>query len=235
MLLSKFLAALRGGDFNRCRELVAAGVELEFVRGGETFLHAMAREGNVPACDFLLAAGAPVNNAVTGVTPLHLAAREGHLDVCRRLLLGGADLNCVNWAGPDHLHPMTPLWYAADGGHREVCRLLLDSGASAAYMPECAHKNSYTAFQHLVVSGNVEMVRWFVLDCGEDLAQRTRSGRTLSNIVGKSAGAGKAEAMKATLRSLKTELAVRDAVGNSSAASASEVGLFGAANRVGPL
>jgi ankyrin repeat protein len=161
---------------------------------------------SLPICEMLVGAGSRVderNNS--GYTPLHHAAMgcmgEEALETCQWLLGRGASPHSQTKFGNSALH------WAALAGHVETCRVLVRSGASPSQpsTPTVDRKSSgplLTPFQYAVSKGKTEIVRFFVKECGEDLAQRTENGRTLAQVA-----LADAET-RDLLRSLKTELAV---------------------------
>jgi ankyrin repeat protein len=153
--------------------------------------------------EVLINSGAWVDCAASsGATPLHHAAVTGSILTCQTLLEYGARLEAETMYGA------TPLHMAASLGKLNACRLLIGRGASMTAQgepPDCNGKSSramLTPLQSAVYMGQVDVVRYFITECGEDLAQRTLAGRTLVQV------AGRDVPMRDLLRSLKTELLI---------------------------
>jgi ankyrin repeat protein len=169
-----------------------------------TPLHLAALRGHARACNILLRAGAsPKAYLKNGATALHLAAAGDSPEVALALVKEGADVTASD------MHGRMPLHWAAGFGKLPVCRTLVECGASPSHLgvkPDWSKSKSplLTAMQDAVRSGEMEVARYFVVECGEDLAQRTPTGRTLSQV------AAKNQQMRDFVRSLKTEVAISD-------------------------
>lgn len=223
---------LRKGDLTTCRHIIANGIEVRS-SDGDGALHIAAEAGNLEAVRLLLGAGAPVDGRNdNGETPLHIAAFFGQLDICRLHVDSGATVNAVgnNDATPLHdaanggdagvceylisvgaqteavnLEEDTPLNRAVANNYLACCRVLVAAGASSSFVPERLTTGQYTTpFQTSVWLGKLEIARYFLLECNEDLTQKTKSGRTLDEICRQSE--------LQAFRSLKTEVEVARAV-----------------------
>jgi ankyrin repeat protein len=149
-------------------------------------------------------------------SPVYRAALKGDheaIDVLARL---GADLNVAcNAAGspfaPEELE--SPVRAAIKGGHDAALLTLLRHGAS----PASLETDTLTPFQACVAAGLDRTVDYFVREGGEDLAQRSSTGRSLAQLA-------KIDSTRQLLKSLKTELAIKHAMD----------GQAGTANTIGP-
>ena len=96
-------AAVRGGDANRAKQLLAAQPALAFDSdpSGRSWLHVAAELGHENVVAALLEAGVPVNprTLVPGETPLHLAAAKGRAGVVQRLLAAGGAVDAPSHTG----------------------------------------------------------------------------------------------------------------------------------------
>lgn len=125
--LTPVVDAVKAGDVERLRALVAAGADVNAAEGdGATALHWAAYGNDEALVETLLAAGARADAANDlGITPLHLAAANGHAGVVSRLLAHGAAPDPPSEAG------VTPLMLAARTGSAEVVRILLSRDATS--------------------------------------------------------------------------------------------------------
>jgi hypothetical protein len=155
----------------------------------------------------LVARGGDVNIPnKKGVTPLIVAIRDSNFSICGALLKDGADPNC-GAAWREHCFA-TPLHHAVCTDDIALCRLLVSHGAGPAYMPEnFAQAGQLTAFQSGVEYGAVDIVRFFIEECGEKPDQQVQAGLRLYDL------AEEGSDMQAYLLSLETEDAVCFAVG----------------------
>ena len=124
--MSSPLAAAANGSSSRCRQLLAAGSDVnERDEDGFTPLLEAARIGHAEVCQLLLERGKADTEETTphGNTALNLAASNGHASTVVLLLLKGAKVETKNKDG------FTPLLAAVEKGHTEVCELLLAAGS----------------------------------------------------------------------------------------------------------
>ena len=121
--------AVRQGDVERTKELIADGVNLTVMNPeGGTALHDAAKSGSVEVTKLLLEHGAEVNaRDRIGMTPLYLAAWEGHAEVVTLLLNCGADTDTK-----DSMLGASPLLRAAVSNHTEVVKVLAEHGANVS-------------------------------------------------------------------------------------------------------
>jgi ankyrin repeat protein len=114
-------AAMRG-NIEAVKQHLAAGTDVNSMRGGGTPLHFAAGNGHKEIAELFIAAGADVNAKNNlGGTPLHEAAASGHKEIVEVLVTKGADVN-ANIGG------WTPLHLAVDEGHTETADLLRKHG-----------------------------------------------------------------------------------------------------------
>jgi hypothetical protein len=113
--------AVRAGDTQRVRKLLAKGAEVNaIIKGKGTALHWAALTGRSDVVELLIRSGANLNanDDKYGATPLHLAAYKGNKGAVQTLLNAGADPYAKDKDGD------TPLDNALAGGHRDVADLI---------------------------------------------------------------------------------------------------------------
>jgi len=127
---SELIEAVRAGDLDKARALLAAGAAVDACdEAGRTPLMHAAHAGNLPLVVALLTAGADVNaSAEGGWTAASLAvynaeARRGFADVVRALVDAGANIEAAIGYG------VRPLMLAAGYGETAVVEVLLNAGA----------------------------------------------------------------------------------------------------------
>ena len=119
------LDAVRAGDTERARTLLAEGVDVDTSDGdGTTALHWVALNDDVDTARVLIDAGARVEVANRfDATPLALAAENGSAAFLELLLDAGADPDAATPEGE------TALMTVSRTGRADAVRLLLDRGA----------------------------------------------------------------------------------------------------------
>ena len=121
------IAAVRGGDIEAVRGLLAQGAEVDAPAGdGSTALQWAVHESRLEIVELLLDAGAEVTATNRyGVGAASLAAENGNAAILERLLAAGADANATMSGGE------TLLMTAARTGDADTVRVLLARGADA--------------------------------------------------------------------------------------------------------
>jgi ankyrin repeat protein len=93
----RLVDAAETGDTTMVRELLAAGVDVNFSTeggGGRTAIYMAAMEGHLEVVNILIDARADVDKVRTdGCSPLFTAAGNGHLEVVKALAGAKADVN----------------------------------------------------------------------------------------------------------------------------------------------
>ena len=122
---SPLFKAVRDGDANSAKALIATGAKVDFQALGDgTPLIEAARSGRADLVELLLAKGADPNLASRGDgAPLLAAAAEGRSDIAKSLVERGAEVN-LYVPGDD-----TPLINAMRSGDLATVRYLIDKGA----------------------------------------------------------------------------------------------------------
>jgi ankyrin repeat protein len=181
---------------------------MSFIYPDDVFM--AASDGNLEAFQRLVDEGADFlsetddnHNSV-----LHCAAASGHVEFCRYLLEQGIDVGWRSKCGETALH------LAAAWEGDELCRVLVGAGQSPsdpgpakwAWWEKPSEGGYLTPFQSAVRFGNEGAANYFVLECGEDPAQRTADGKTMRMLAKGDKG------MLALLRSLETELSTKAAM-----------------------
>jgi hypothetical protein len=179
-----FIMNISDGDVPFFREELAAGrVDAGKTNTGNTLLHVAVTFGKIEAVRALLDHGADPNRAGNrGRLPLHLAGANEEL---LRLLIGsGANVFGEEPAGADYGGDPGPtaLHRAVKARNLAGCRLLVSAGLSPSYTPNAAPPDYLTPMQSAIASGICDIVRYFVLECGEDPWQVTGDGRSLDEL-----------------------------------------------------
>lgn len=147
----RLLAAVKAGDINEVRRLIAAGA---------------AVNERAPL----------VGDLDDNYTPLGVAAREGHGDIVRVLLDAGADVNrMVALMGGTAVHE------ASYFGHADIIRMLTQKpgrpGAQVAELDAQGAYNGFTALHDAVWHGHLETAR-ALIDAGARVDLTTQTGLT---------------------------------------------------------
>ncbi|XP_075937262.1 GA-binding protein subunit beta-1-like [Anarhichas minor] len=145
----QLLEAVRGGQDDDVKALMANGAPFTTDWLGSSPLHLAAQHGHHSTAEVLLRAGVS-RDARTKVdkTPLHVAASQGHSTIVGLLAQNGADINAKD------MLKMTPLHWAAQRGHREVAELLLRYDADV----HCLSKFDKTPFDIAMDARNTELM-----------------------------------------------------------------------------
>jgi ankyrin repeat protein len=196
---SPLMIACERGHLEACEVLLKAGADPKIrASSGETAMSLAGSAGHFAVCSTLIRLGFPVAHRDThGRTALIEAASEGRVDVCKLLLDAGSDMRSVSHAG------WNALLAAVAKDRLGVCKLLLERGADPAETVAVHGHSPMTAFQMAVHCGAVAVAGYFLSELGEDPAQRTGTGRTMSQIAGKNVE------VKALLNAAKTSRQVR--------------------------
>jgi hypothetical protein len=142
---------------------------------------------------------------------LHIAARAGNASACRRLVELGADIWMLDRAQE------LPIHRAAAAGRLDVCKLLLDcAGEERQKMLEFRAGSCNTPFVEAVTYGRLELVAYFVLECGEDPQQKTV---ITNDRLSSTRNIRAMDAVEDLLQSLATELSIAPHIGPAVASS----------------
>ena len=170
------IEALRTGDLETARTLVAEGTDVNVPQGdGATALHWAAHKNDLDAATLLIEAGADVNAAnALGATPLWLAAINGSGPMVERLLEAGANPNVALNMGE------TPLMTAARSGDVETVEQLLEHGAN---IDAAEHERGQTALMWAVAQQHADVAR-VLIENDANLHARTKVWYQLENTAG---------------------------------------------------
>jgi ankyrin repeat protein len=181
--------AVWDGKVNITSMLLAAGASTAYqVRdedGGGGLLNVAASRGEseIEIVRLLIEAGAYLDERdVTGHTALHNAARRGNATGCELLIQAGADMHTFVVDGNTDEGESSPLRSAAAMGHVPVCRVLVAAGLSPSLAPARCADTYLTPMQIAAANGRPAVVQYFHEECGEDLEQVARDGRSLAQI-----------------------------------------------------
>jgi ankyrin repeat protein len=121
---SELSDAVKAGDAQRVKALIAAGANVKARDFFGTPLHAAAAGGFPEIAKMLIDAGADLEAEGLGkARPLHTAALTDHAAVAALLIERGAKVDTLN------AESMTPLLVATDNGNADVAEVLLEAGA----------------------------------------------------------------------------------------------------------
>jgi ankyrin repeat protein len=175
--INRMLAsAAESGALSTCESLVQRGG----ARDSSDALILAALNGRDKVFQFFADRGANVNAMNSdGYTALHAAATSGSVDIVSRLIERGADVNASR-AGSD----WTPMCALAQFGYFdavEIGRMLVAAGADVS--TPSSRINDLTPFQHAVSVGRTELIEFFIDELKENLSQKCRDGRTLTELI----------------------------------------------------
>ena len=170
------IEAVKVGDLEATRKLVAAGAEVNTPQGdGATAIHWAAHRNDLDALTLLIEAGADVNAAnELGATALWLAAINGSAAITKRLLQAGANPNTPLKMGE------TPLMTAARSGSPQTVAELLAQGADVNAVE---HERGQSALSWAVAQQHTDVAR-LLINHGADLHLRTQVWFQLENTAG---------------------------------------------------
>jgi ankyrin repeat protein len=196
-LVERAFAAVRAGDLDELREIVAADPAVTSARDrdGLSLVLQAAYRDRTDMVELLVQEGASLDvfeasalgriervtalagtdpervNAwsVDGFTPLHLASFFGHAGVARLLLDEGADVAAVS----RNRMEVMPLHSAVAGRHRAVVEVLLDGGAPV----DARAHGGYTPLLEAAQNGDRSLVE-LLLARGADPALARDDGKT---------------------------------------------------------
>ncbi|KAM6935610.1 GA-binding protein subunit beta-2-like, partial [Lycodopsis pacificus] len=145
----QLLEAVRGGQDDEVKALMANGAPFAADWLGSSVMHLAAQHGHHSTAEVLLRAGVGHDDRTkVDKTPLHVAASQGHSTIVGLLAQNGADINAKD------MLRMTPLHWAAQRGHREVVELLLKYDADV----RCLSKFDKTPFDIAMDVRNTELM-----------------------------------------------------------------------------
>src|SRR5689334_6159064 len=177
----QFVCALEAGDFNRLRELLSAGADVNLPignPGAETPLIRAISHGNLNLVKLLIELGADVNLAWKGprsCTPLMFARDKP--DIIRELAAAGADLNARTSPetiksphGGFKLLPggETALHLAAAAGNVDDVKALLEAGAD----PEACANNGLGPLDYALQFGSITPASEALVEAGAELTPK---------------------------------------------------------------
>ena len=170
------IEALKAGDLEMARTLVAGGADVNVPQGdGATALHWAAHRNDLDAATLLIEAGADVNTAnALGATPLWLAAINGSAPMVERLLESGGDPNVSLKMGE------TPLMTAARSGDRQTVERLVEHGAD---VNAAEKERGQTALMWAVAQQHADVAS-LLIESDADLHARTNVWYQLENTAG---------------------------------------------------
>ena len=152
LLFSDLHVAVRAGDVDKVRSLVAKGMNVnERDSLGGTALHDAAWAGDLRMAQLLLDWKADPNarHQEGGSTPLHYAVITNHPEFAALLLSRGADPKAASGSGATSLH------LAANRGFTTIIELLLSKGLDVN-LPD---SNGLTALDEAAWKGELEVAR----------------------------------------------------------------------------
>lgn len=161
--MDELIDAIKAGDLDRVRGMIAINPDLANARSGELPVIMLAvYYGKREIVQSLIDHGADLD--------IHSAAASGKAD--RLALLIGADPASVNTHSGDG---WTPLALASYFGQREAARLLIASGADVHARSKSAEQNMPL---HAAVAGKRHALVELLIESGADINAQDGSGRT---------------------------------------------------------
>jgi len=173
---SELIAAARGGQTQKVKELIAAGANPNAVDlDGSTALTIAARDGRLEMARAVIQAGANVQRN-RPYNALRFASRGGHLKVVKLLVKAGAPVDARDTDGK------TALIEAAKEGHASVVKSLITASANVnsevrSRYQAAGRGSRYTALSLAAARGHSEVVRSLSLS-GADVNFDDGAGRT---------------------------------------------------------
>ncbi|TET37514.1 MAG: hypothetical protein E3J72_05615 [Planctomycetota bacterium] len=164
---SQFLHAVKCGEFDRVKEFLAGGIDVNIAdENGFSALHLATAVNNMEIAEFLLEKGANVSATMKeGGTPLHVAAIIGAKDIAELLLAKGAKINArCN-------ENVTPLHAAAAEGLKEMVEFLASRGADIEAKDADGEAPLYIASR----MGHIEVVK-YLIEKGADVNAGAKDG-----------------------------------------------------------
>uniref|UniRef100_A0AAZ3RD22 Palmitoyltransferase n=1 Tax=Oncorhynchus tshawytscha TaxID=74940 RepID=A0AAZ3RD22_ONCTS len=125
--------ATQYGIFERCRELVEAGYDVQQPdKENVTLLHWAAINNRIDLVKYYISKGAMVDQLGGDLnsTPLHWATRQGHLSMVVQLLKYGSDPSLIDGEGCSCVH------LAAQFGHTSIVAYLIAKGQDVDMMDQ---------------------------------------------------------------------------------------------------
>jgi ankyrin repeat protein len=156
------IRAVRAGQTDTVRELLAAGAEIDtrdYRERSALYLAAYLDEDRTAEVRILVDHGATIDafNKL-GETPLFAAAAKGHNERLKILLAAGGDINSNRFRG------RTPVFRAADHGETEAVAILLEHGADISIANNRGETPLYAAARR----GHLDILR-MLLAAGADI------------------------------------------------------------------
>jgi ankyrin repeat protein len=132
----RLVTSVRANDIEQVRELINAGVDVNYYGHDEAFvLHDAAQAGSLELVEMLLQAGATVDDIDgDGDSPLHCAVQAGNLPVIELLIERGADVDSEGAEG-------TPIYIATRYGQTEALKVLIAQGATVTIAANYVARN----------------------------------------------------------------------------------------------
>jgi ankyrin repeat protein len=144
-----FFNAVKNGDYNKVKQILAAGIDVDVTEDTKTALMLAAKEGHQNIVKLLLENGANINKKnKSHNTALHFAVFNKHNNIVKLLIEKGAEINAKGYAG------QTPLVLAAEIDNIEAAKLLIQKGADIKAVDHA----SCTALTYAILHENKELI-----------------------------------------------------------------------------
>ena len=155
-------------------------VDPGYTSGDNTPLHGACGGGNLELVKFLVEekkcdpTQIVLTEKVYAVSPLHSACKNGHLDIVR-YLVEEQRVNPADTTNYQHEVVFPPLHVACSMGHLEVMKYLIGKGCSLTQMFKHHNGVCASAFQFACITGQVNVVRYFIDELKCDPMSKTES------------------------------------------------------------
>lgn len=139
-------------------------------------LHLAASSGDFSTVEFLCKHNADVNSLTdNNFTPLHLAAESGNIEIVDYLIKNGANPKSITKYGSSVLHYASG---AAGESHFDLVKHLMKNYGAMEFI-NFQDEEKYTPLHEATHSGNLELSKYLIEECGADINLLTKYGNSI--------------------------------------------------------